>query len=285
MGSPRYSELGLTLGFADDHLPWYWKLLSSVSAWLLLAGFVIFPLAIDRHADLRGGPLALTVLAVILIALAYVISLLVCVRWRKTTLLLDAIYIPSFGSSLIGLFNVVLNIIVRDLQPLDTLSIIVITICSVSTAGFGLAALYNSHNVFFVPRRPGRPRKRRGEHEDLINDAELQRRQLLRLYLKNDSDRAPSPEVSQSTFRIDLPEGALDGDEEQHASSQQNQRHGITTPAQAHERPFQAASTTNNHPSRSSSPFAPSIRHHHSQSWSRREAREMRRSAVELGDL
>lgn len=40
MGSPRYSELGLSLGILEEDLRWYWKLLASISAWLLLAGYV-----------------------------------------------------------------------------------------------------------------------------------------------------------------------------------------------------------------------------------------------------
>ncbi|EEH39964.2 hypothetical protein PAAG_02153 [Paracoccidioides lutzii Pb01] len=174
MGSPRYSELGLSLGILEEDLRWYWKLLASISAWLLLAGFVVFPLAMDHNAEnMRGDTFSLTATATALICVGYLTMLRV--------------------------------------EP-NSLSIAAVIISTLSAAAFGIAAIYNSHNVVFIPRRFGFRRGRNGEPS--IDDAELQRRQLLRLYLQQDADRAPSPEVSQSTFRIDLPDPGVDGYEE-----------------------------------------------------------------------
>ncbi|KAK2735987.1 hypothetical protein FQN55_001890 [Onygenales sp. PD_40] len=275
MGSPRYSELGLSLGMLEEDLHWYWKLFASLSSWLLLAGFVVFPLAIDRNADnLRGGTFAITAAAIALTAMGYIVCIGFALRWRKRHYLVDFIYIPCFGSSLIGVFNVALNIIVRRLQPLDALAIAVITIASVSTAVFGAAAVYNSHNVLFVPRRSN---FRRRNEDPSLNDAELQRRQLLRLYLQNDADRAPSPEVTQSTFRIDLPDPGVDADEELTVKPpRQTYERGIPPPSpppgydpsRRYDRSSSAGSISKG-PGR--------IRGH--------PPRETRRSIVELGDL
>ncbi|KAL2372151.1 hypothetical protein BDBG_03067 [Blastomyces gilchristii SLH14081] len=279
MGSPRYSELGLSLGILEEDLRWYWKLLASISAWLLLAGFVVFPLAIDNNADdMRGGQFALAATGTALVGVGYLVCVGFCLRWRKKHYLVDFIFIPCFGSSLIGVFNVALNILVRRLTPLTALSIAVITISTVSTAAFGAAAIYNSHNVVFVPRRYAFRRGRNGEVS--VDDAELQRRQLLRLYLQQDADRAPSPEVTQSTFRIDLPDPGLDGDEEL----------TVKPPRSPYERPLPPSPPPGYAPGRISNRSLPhngSIRkgtpgrtrpHRH-------EPREMRRSIVELGDL
>ncbi|PGH37042.1 hypothetical protein GX50_00025 [[Emmonsia] crescens] len=280
MGSPRYSELGLSLGMLEEDLRWYWKLLASISAWLLLAGFVVFPLAIDHKANnMRGGPFALTATATALIGVSYLVCVGFCLRWRKKHYLVDFIFIPCFGSSLIGVFNVALNILVRRLTPLTALSIAVITISTVSTAVFGAAAIYNSHSVVFVPRRSAFRRGRNGEIS--VDDAELQRRQLLRLYLQQDADRAPSPEVTHSTFRIDLPDLGLEGDEELTAKPQRS----------PYERPLPPSPPPGYNPGRLSSRSLPPngiirkgtppgrTRH------PRHEPREMRRSIVELGDL
>ncbi|PGH07160.1 hypothetical protein GX51_01947 [Blastomyces parvus] len=321
MGSPRYSELGLSLGILEEDLRWYWKLLASISAWLLLAGFVVFPLAIDHNADnMRGGPFALTATGTALIGVGYLVCVGFCLRWRKKHYLVDFIFMyanynphssrylylkssaqnlerfvashgtnddckpaphrPCFGSSLIGVFNIALNILVRRLTPLTPLSIAVITISTVSTAAFGVAAIYNSHNVVFIPRRSAFRRGRNGEIS--VDDAELQRRQLLRLYLQQDADRAPSPEVTQSTFRIDLPDPGLDGGDEELTVKPQRA---------TYERPLPPSPPPGYNPGRISHRSLPhngSIRkgtppgrtrpHRH-------EPREMRRSIVELGDL
>ncbi|KLJ06366.1 hypothetical protein EMPG_10195 [Blastomyces silverae] len=280
MGSPRYSELGLSLGILEEDLRWYWKLLASISAWLLLAGFVVFPLAIDNNADdMRGGQFALAATGTALVGVGYLVSVGFCLRWRKKHYLVDFIFIPCFGSSLIGVFNVALNILVRRLTPLTGLSIAVITISTVSTAAFGAAAIYNSHNVVFVPRRSAFRRGRNGEVS--VDDAELQRRQLLRLYLQQDADRAPSPEVTQSTFRIDLPDPGLDGDEEL----------TIKPPRSPYERPLPPSPPPGYAPGRISNRSLPhngSIRKGTPPRRTRpprHEPREMRRSIVELGDL
>ncbi|EDN09589.1 hypothetical protein I7I51_04981 [Histoplasma capsulatum] len=275
MGSPRYSELGLSLGILEEDLRWYWKLLASISAWLLLAGFVVFPLAIDNHANnMRGGQFGLTAAATALIGVGYLVCVGFCLRWKKKHYLVDFIFIPCFGSSLIGVFNVALNILVRRLTPLTALSISVITISTVSTAVFGVAAIYNSHSVVFVPRRSAVRRGRNGEVS--VDDAELQRRQLLRLYLQQGADQAPSPEVSHSTFRIDLPDAGLDADEEL-----------TVKPQRPYERPLPPSPPPGYKPGRPSNRSPPrdgnnppaTIRPH------RHEPREMRRSIVELGDL
>ena len=135
---------------------------------------------------------------------------------------LTYMFSPFFGSSLLGLLNVSLSISIRELYPLDTLSIAVVSIASASTVCFGSAALYNSQIEKYIP---GFLKNRRRFRDSGIDDAELQRRQLLRLYLKNDSDRAPSTDASRSTYRIDLPGGDGDGGEET-----------VTPPQSAYER-------------------------------------------------
>ncbi|OJD16016.1 hypothetical protein AJ78_03769 [Emergomyces pasteurianus Ep9510] len=280
MGSPRYSELGLSLGMLEEDLRWYWKLLASISAWLLLAGFVVFPLAIDHNADsMRGGPFALAATATALVGVGYLVCIGFCLRWRKKHYLVDFIFIPCFGSSLIGVFNVALNILVRRLTPLTTLSIAVITVSTVSTAVFGAAAIYNSHNVVFVPRRSAFRRGRNGEAT--VDDAELQRRQLLRLYLQQDADRAPTPEITQSTFRIDLPDPGIGGEEELTVKPQRPpyDRPLPPTPPPGYDpgRQSNRASAHNESIRKGTPPGRTRPARH--------EPREMRRSIVELGDL
>ena len=82
---------------------------------------------------------------------------------------------PCFGASLIGLFNMILNITVRGWRPLDGLSIAVVTVSTISAVAYGAAALSASNKTFFTPWRGKAGRHR----EEIINDTELQRRQRL----------------------------------------------------------------------------------------------------------
>ncbi|KAL1959172.1 hypothetical protein VTO42DRAFT_2677 [Malbranchea cinnamomea] len=303
MVSPLYSELGRSLGILDDELPWYWTLPVHGSPWLLMAGFVMFPLAMDR-SDISANKSAITVTSSIILGVSYVVCATSCLRWRKSHILQDLLLIPFFWSSLIGLLNVALNISVRRLYPLDTLSIAVVSIGSVSTVGFGSAALYNSQIEKYVPKIL---KNRRRFVDSGVDDEELQRRQLLRLYLKKDRDCAPSTEVSQNTFRIDLPD--VDGydAEEQMVVSQPHHTYEQQQQQQQHLPP--AAPPTNY------SPFvmhesSPSLTHTPSQSsgsnnlvqyrnsggsygkptalrswYNQRLGRDPRRPLAELGDL
>lgn len=107
-----------------------------------------------------------------------------------------------------------------------------ISIASASTVGFGSAALYNSQIEKYIP---GFMNNKRRNTNGGIDDAELQRRQLLRLYLKKDNNRTASTDVSRSTFRIDIPDGDGADDEEM----------GVTLPESAYER--QRATPPNNY--------------------------------------
>lgn len=296
MVSPRYSELGRTLGIVEDELPWYWTLSVHGSPWVLMAGFVSFPFAMDHRSHIYANPSAITVTSSILLGMSYIACAVSCVRWRKSHVLQDLLLIPFFGASLLGLLNVSLNISLRELYPLDTLSIAVVSIASASTVCFGSAALYNSQIEKYIPGfMKNRPRFR----DSGIDDAELQRRQLLQLYLKNDHDRAPSTDASRSTFRIDLPDGDMDGAEEM-----------ITPPQGAYERqraappsnfnqnlfmvpeppsispPLPSQPTSNNNHSNRNSGSSGNYRPTAVRSlYPSKPARNPRRTVAELGDL
>ncbi|KAI1905896.1 hypothetical protein LOZ12_003000 [Ophidiomyces ophidiicola] len=277
MGSHRYSELGRSLGLFNEQLPWYWKLFVSGSAWLLLAGFLIFPLAMESEAsNLRGNRQALIAVSLALVVVASVNCVVYCVRWRKTYEFIDFIFLSYFGSSIIGLFNLLLNIMLRRL-PIDTLAIAAIVICSIFALGCGIAVLYHWRDEFLAPGALGR-KKLRGR-DTRVDDTELQRRQLLKLLSKN-SDRAPSPDVTQNTFRIDLPDPSnVEPDEEANRPSQRAYEFGLAPPSapttsynpKGPAKPSSRSSTPDT--ANSSTPLKPD------------QPRRPRRGLVELGDL
>ncbi|GBF61091.1 hypothetical protein TMEN_3559 [Trichophyton mentagrophytes] len=241
MAPRNYSELGRSLGLLGDQLPWYWKVVSVGSAWSLLTGFILFPFAMEPNgAELGANKNALLGTAVILLTLAYLLSALYYVRWRRSIYLFNSLFFACFTSSILGMFNVVINILVRKLLPMSMLSTIIVAISCVSTAAYGLLAFYFSDYWLSVTCSRQRRRARtRAASEVAPDDTELQRRQLLRLYLR--PDRAPSVELSQSTFRIDLPD---------HQSAAGAEEEMLVTPPQnAYERSLYSVSAPSNYPS------------------------------------
>jgi hypothetical protein len=160
---------------------------------------------------------------------------------------------PFFASSLIGIFNVAINIVLRNLYPLKPLTITALTLTSASALFYGCAVLYNSK----VEQLLSKPRTHRRLQDNSLDDAELQRRQLLKLYMKRDSDRAPSIEMSRSTFRIDIPDPDGLSPEEGVVviTPPQNTYEGqIATPSSNYYSPYASFDGKQTLPSRSASP-------------------------------
>ena len=84
-----------------------------------------------------------------------------------------------------------------------------ISVGAVSTTAYALATLYYSDYWLLIPKCCGKRRYNRSTAVN-VDDEELQRRQLLRLYLQG-GERAPSQEISKGTFRIDLPDPTTRG--------------------------------------------------------------------------
>ncbi|WEW54738.1 hypothetical protein PRK78_000163 [Emydomyces testavorans] len=151
--------------------------------------------------------------------------------------------------------------------PLDTLAIAAIAICSIFTFGCGIAVIYHWRDDFSSAGIFGK--KARGRRDHRIDDTELQRRQLLKLLSKN-SDRAPSPDVTQNTFRIDIPDPTnVEPDEEAGAMPQQVHEFSLAPPP----------------PTTSYNPKGPPINSNRSSTPDGKKPRRPRNPIAELGDL
>lgn len=78
-----------------------------------------------------------------------------------------------------------------------------------STTTYAVSAIMIYHTISTVRKRDALHRRPSSWQEDsssLLTEDDAQRQQLLRLLRKSNTDRAPSPALSQSTYHIDLPE-------------------------------------------------------------------------------
>lgn len=114
-----------------------------------------------------------------------------------------------------GLFNIIYNLKARynsDTQkpstsPWSSSSISALALAAISTLIYTLLAVLTYRKIHIVRMRDAMRRHTPdGEHIQLLPEDEQQRRQLLRLLREHDVGRGISPEASQSTFRIDLPD-------------------------------------------------------------------------------
>lgn len=129
---------------------------------------------------------------------------------RKCSIDRYQLYIrPCFSSSFLGLINAVINVLIRDLLPVGQVTVVALTLSAISTGCYAAAALY--HLMSFEPnfsfRRQKKPKDSLWSDDGtaLLTEDDMQRQQLRNL-LKQTTNRSPSPDVSQHTFRIDLPE-------------------------------------------------------------------------------
>lgn len=114
-----------------------------------------------------------------------------------------------------GIFNIIYNLKAHynsdthkpSTSPWSSSSISALTLAAISTLIYTLLTLLTYRKIHIVRMRDATHRHiPDGEHIQLLPEDEQQRRQLLRLLRERDAGRGVSPEASQSTFRIDLPD-------------------------------------------------------------------------------
>lgn len=111
---------------------------------------------------------------------------------------------PCLYSSLLSLFNVVFNIIARNLFPLNSLEKMGMGLSSACGVVYVLAALW----IYGKDVTPGDARSGSDDATALLTEEEMQRQQLRSLLEqgRREGMKSPSPRAMQKTFRVDGPE-------------------------------------------------------------------------------
>lgn len=117
---------------------------------------------------------------------------------------------PCLYSSLLGLFNVVFNIVARDLFPLTSLKKAGIGLSSAFGVVYVLVALwiYGSDVISEGARSGSGSGSGPEDVTALLTEEEMQRQQLRSLLEqgRREGMKSPSPRIMQRTFRVDGPE-------------------------------------------------------------------------------
>lgn len=201
-------------------------------AWssLTLDRYLILPVAFkepgpgsEPDSNVHINKAAIVIAASVLIAVAYVSSLvLVLAQNHNGSFAIQSVYMyapslnfptqsinensPCLCSSLLGLFNVVFNIVARNIFPLNSLEKVGMGLPSAFGLVYALAALwtYGKDTIYSTETQT----QSVPEATVLLTEEEMQRRQLVALLEqgRKNGGKSPSPRDLQKTFKVDGPE-------------------------------------------------------------------------------
>ncbi|KAK5945797.1 hypothetical protein PMZ80_003005 [Knufia obscura] len=236
MRNRAYSKLRETtfdLYTEQERLPWYYKALSTFSAWLVLAGYILFSIAYTSTADeLRISPNFITGLAATGVFLGYLSDAALAFLSRSLIFTFDGVLMPVLTASAVGVFSTVVHrALKKRTEPGNeiylVLPLVVAGVGSVVSGVLSWVVYRKLRKIKELDARrrahiplgdfAGSPMLGMGgggsglghvsrEVRDMVPDDEQQRRQLMHLLMaKDDRGRHSSVDGGSSTYRIDLP--------------------------------------------------------------------------------
>lgn len=215
----KLRETTFDLYTENERLPWYFKFLSILSAWLVLAGYVLFSIAYSSSPDeLRVSSAFMTGLASTGIIVGYLSIAALAFLSRSLIFTFDGVLIPVLTASAVGLFSTIVHrVLKRNTERGDRIYLFLplgaacLTTAVASVLSWityrklrkikELDARRRSHIPMESPLLPVNVSR---EVRDMVPDDEQQRRQLMQLLMAK-SDRLSSMDDTSSTYRIDLP--------------------------------------------------------------------------------
>ncbi|KAL4997800.1 hypothetical protein BDV10DRAFT_80986 [Aspergillus recurvatus] len=182
-----------------------WRFLAPMSSYSALIGFLVMPLAFgdaEKSGTAHVNRTAAVVVASVLIGVAYSSSLVLFLfHLNERMLLIQSLLIPGLTCNALALFNVLINILCRDLLPLNLLEILSLSLSAAAAFLYALGALWLYSRDFNEAIA--------GESNGgtiLLTDEEMQRQQLQRLLEQNSSRKSLSPRAVQKTYRVNHPD-------------------------------------------------------------------------------
>ncbi|KAL4766585.1 uncharacterized protein BDW70DRAFT_126275 [Aspergillus foveolatus] len=182
-----------------------WRVLALASSHSALVGFLVMPLAFggaENSSAAHVNRTAAVVVASVLIGLAYSSSLVLFLfHFDERMLLIQSLLVPGVICNALALFNVLINILCRDLLPLHLLEILSLSLSIAAAFMYALGALWlysrDANGAIAGDSHGG---------TILLTDEEMQRQQLQRLLEQNSSRKSLSPRAVQKTYRVNHPD-------------------------------------------------------------------------------
>ncbi|KAI4176608.1 MAG: hypothetical protein LQ343_000899 [Gyalolechia ehrenbergii] len=210
----RPPETLIDLYIEKDQTHWYWRLSATVSAALIMIGFLIFPASFPNNPPEWLISKGSGIIAGVLIAIGYVSSAILVLVCKSWVFQMDIVFVPCLFSSVLGLIHVIIALYTRHGKQsfLNPSSLAALILSTFFTTTYLTLTLLTFRKIHIVRVRDAMHRHRSDcESYHLLPEDEMQRQQLLRLLERQTTSntkfqKPSSAEASQSTFRIDLPE-------------------------------------------------------------------------------
>ncbi|KAK3069753.1 hypothetical protein LTR53_011648 [Teratosphaeriaceae sp. CCFEE 6253] len=226
-----------------DSVPWYWRIIALIASIIILGGFLILPITFDNAAQLRISKAALGIFAVALLTAGFSFTALLCFAVRNPLFQADAVFLPTLTSCVIGLLTIFYSFLISSRYVWNIPALLLTIAGSVTTIIYGALLVYTHRRIGIVKARGGSMPLNTHQRPDSLNSAggtwqdqtyyenynrnmfptsirepqpmgydpnqiteeEMQRQQMLMLLLHR--EQPPTPDPSQSTFRLDWQAG------------------------------------------------------------------------------
>ena len=191
---------------------------------------MVFPASFTTTTDTVATPGTLSVVAVVLLALGYSLSVALWFICRSWLFQFDFIFMyvgtledspelqktfadisrrPCFLSSALGALNTAITLSIHPTTPAiwSTSSIASLALSLISSLIYAALSILTHIKIRSVSKSTSK-RFSNPESATLLSEDENQRQQLLKLLAQKDASPRISPQTSASTFKIDIPDNA-----------------------------------------------------------------------------
>lgn len=212
----------------QERLPWYYKFLSTFSAWLVLSGYIVFSIAYtSTGSELRVSHAIVVGLASVAVFVGYASDALLAFLSQSLIFTFDGVLMPVLTASAVGVFSTVIHVVLKNETPPENRMYLYmpLIISSVVTIISGVLSWIVYRKLRKIKDLDARRRTRvpvenaatpmipkslhvSREVRDMVPDDEQQRQQLMHLLMSKDKDRARNASIentTSSTYHIDLP--------------------------------------------------------------------------------
>ncbi|KAB2571639.1 hypothetical protein DBV05_g9685 [Lasiodiplodia theobromae] len=242
-------------------IAWYWRLIALLASWMILGGYLIVPplFQIENPEDkpqpqLRCEPQVLTILVVALLVAGYSFTVLLCFAVKSMIFQSESIFMPALASSALGLLTVFYNWLVFEHFTWNRASVIAVALSGGMTVLYGVFLVLTNRRIAQLRTQLSSKSNNMWQHNSTyyenwianmfpsvkrvsplyapppeqhnmpLTEDDLVNQQMAMLLMNKDP--GPSPDASQSTFRIQLPYGEeSDGENNPNSRRNRSMRH------------------------------------------------------------